>query len=173
MAGSLIKIQETTVSSATASVSLVGIDSTYDVYKVVISKCVPVTDTTFLSLRATESGTPNTTSNYDGAGKLLRSNTTFNNSSDTNATSLFLLGDNTGTGTGEQLNLVNYIFKANNSSEFTFITTETVFLNPFSAGLNGSQGGGVFTSASTVDGVNIFFSTGNIASGTFRLYKVV
>ena len=53
MAGSLIKIQETTVSSATASVSLVGIDSTYDVYKVVISKCVPVTDKTFLSLRAT------------------------------------------------------------------------------------------------------------------------
>lgn len=169
MAGSLIKIQETTVSSATASVSLVGIDSTYDVYKVVISKCVPVTDTTFLSLRATESGTPNTTSNYDGAGKLLRSNTTFNNSSDTNATSLFLLGDNTGTGTGEQLNLVNYIFNANNSSEFTFFTTENTFLNN-SATLNGLQGGGVFTVASSVDGVQYFFSSGNIASATFVLY---
>ena len=169
MAGSLIKIQETTVSSATASVSLVGIDSTYDVYKVVISKCVPVTDTTFLSLRATESGTPNTTSNYDGAGKLLRSNTTFNNSSDTNATSLFLLGDNTGTGTGEQLNLVNYICNANNSSEFTFFTTENTFLNN-SATLNGLQGGGVFTVASSVDGVQYFFSSGNIASATFVLY---
>ena len=169
MAGSLIKIQETTVSSATASVSLVGIDSTYDVYKVVISKCVPVTDTTFLSLRATESGTPNTTSNYDGAGKLLRSNTTFNNSSDTNATSLFLLGDNTGTGTGEQLNLVNYIFNANNSSEFTFFTTENTFLNN-SATLKGLQGGGVFTVASSVDGVQYFFSSGNIASATFVLY---
>ena len=169
MAGSLIKIQETTVSSATASVSLVGIDSTYDVYKVVISKCVPVTDTTFLSLRATESGTPNTTSNYDGAGKLLRSNTTFNNSSDTNATSLFLLGDNTGTGTGEQLNLVNYIFNANNSSEFTFFTTENTFLNN-SATLNGLQGGGGCTVASSVDGVQYFFSSGNIASATFVLY---
>ena len=169
MAGSLVLIQETTVSSATASVSLVGIDSTYDVYKVVISKCVPVTDTTFLSLRATESGTPNTTSNYDGAGKLLRSNTTFNNSSDTNATSLFLLGDNTGTGTGEQLNLVNYIFNANNSSEFTFFTTENTFLNN-SATLNGLQGGGVFTVASSVDGVQYFFSSGNIASATFVLY---
>ena len=169
MAGSLVLIQETTVSSATASVSLVGIDSTFDVYKVVISKCVPVTDTTFLSLRATESGTPNTTSNYDGAGKLLRSNTTFNNSSDTNATSLFLLGDNTGTGTGEQLNLVNYIFNANNSSEFTFFTTENTFLNN-SGVLNGVQGGGVFTVSSSVDGVQYFFSSGNIASGTFSLY---
>ena len=39
MAGSLIKIQETTVSTAspTAAVTLTGIDSTYDVYKVVIN----------------------------------------------------------------------------------------------------------------------------------------
>ena len=35
MAGSLIKIAETTVSSAVASVTLTGIDSTYDVYKVI------------------------------------------------------------------------------------------------------------------------------------------
>jgi hypothetical protein len=34
MAGSLIKIEETTVSSAVASVTLTGIDSTYDVYMV-------------------------------------------------------------------------------------------------------------------------------------------
>ena len=100
---------------------------------------------------------------------MLRSNTTFNNSSDTNATSLFLLGDNTGTGTGEQLNLVNYIFNANNSSEFTFFTTENTFLNN-SATLNGLQGGGVFTVASSVDGVQYFFSSGNIASATFVLY---
>ena len=37
MAGSLIKIQETTVSSAVASVTLTGIDSTYDVYQFIIS----------------------------------------------------------------------------------------------------------------------------------------
>ena len=37
MAGSLIKIDEEIVSSAVASVTLTGIDSTYDVYQVVIS----------------------------------------------------------------------------------------------------------------------------------------
>jgi len=63
-----------------------------------------------------------------------------------------------------------YIFNANNSGEYTFFTNETVFLNPFSGGLYGSQGGGVFTSASTVDGLNIFFSTGSINSGKFVMY---
>ena len=36
MAGSLIKIDEEIVSSAVSSVSLLGIDSTYDVYMVKI-----------------------------------------------------------------------------------------------------------------------------------------
>ena len=169
MAGSLEKIAETTVSSAVASVTLTGIDSTYDVYMVRINNCIPVTDTTFLSLRVTESDTPNTTANYDGAGKLLRADTSFTNANGANSTSLFLLGNNTGTGTGEQVNLVNYIFNANNSSEFTFFTTESSFLEN-SGNLNGLQGGGVFTSASSVNGVQYFFASGNIASGTFTLY---
>ena len=38
MAGSLIKVAETTVSSAVASVTLSGIDSTYDVYKIIVNK---------------------------------------------------------------------------------------------------------------------------------------
>ena len=37
MAGSLIEIQKVTVSSAVSSVTLTGMDSTYDVYKLVIN----------------------------------------------------------------------------------------------------------------------------------------
>ena len=44
MAGSLIKITETEITSSTASVTLTGIDSTYDVYKLVINDCIPVND---------------------------------------------------------------------------------------------------------------------------------
>ena len=168
MAGSLKKIQEVNASSS-ASITLTGIDSSFDVYAVVISKCVPATDTVFLSLRFTESGTPNTSANYDVAGKLIRTVGSFNNSGGDNLTSASLLADNTGTNTGEQVNMVNYIFNANNSSEFTFFTTENTFLNN-SGNLNGLQGGGVFTVASSVDGVQYFFSSGNIASGTFTLY---
>ena len=41
MAGSLIKIAETTVSSAVSSVIVTGIDSTYDVY-VIVAKAIEV-----------------------------------------------------------------------------------------------------------------------------------
>jgi hypothetical protein len=34
----------------------------------------------------------------------------------------------------------------------------------------GTQGGGVYTQTTTVDGVSISFDTGNIDAGTFTLY---
>ena len=171
MAGSLIKIAETEITSSTASVTLTGIDSTYDVYMVKFFKVLGTSGNNNLEARVTESGTANSTSNYDFAHKKLDATGSFSNQSTTNNAE-FQLNIQVGNDTsdGEQNNGILYIFNANNSSEYTFITTETVFLNPFSGGLNGSQGGGAFTSASTVDGINIFFSTGNIDSGTFTLY---
>src|SRR5210317_233174 len=84
MAGSLIKIDEEIVSSAVASVDLTGIDSTYDVYMVKMNNVAPVTNLADLQFRVTESGTPNTTANYDQSAKLLRADTTFQNLADTN-----------------------------------------------------------------------------------------
>ena len=63
------------------------------------------------------------------------------------------------------------IYNANNSSEYTFMTTEST--NRDESGKNyGSPGGIVFTVTSAVDGVYFAFNSGNIASGTFTLYKV-
>ena len=171
MAGSLIKIDEEIVTSAVASVTLGGSDwdSSYDVYMVKFNNVVPDFDPIDLKMRVTESGTPNTTANYDRASKLLRTNSTFVNSSATNETS-WDLSTGIGTATGEQANGVCYIFNANNSSEYTFMTKEITELNT-TPELVGQQGGGVFTSVSSVNGVNIFFnSSKNIASGTFSLY---
>ncbi len=57
MPGSLVKIDETTLSSPTASVTLTGIDSTYDVYMVRVSNVQPVTDNKNFLWRVTTSGT--------------------------------------------------------------------------------------------------------------------
>jgi hypothetical protein len=171
MAGSLIKIDEQIVTSAVASVSLLGIDSTYDVYMMQFYNTVPDIDGIDLRMRVTESSTPNTTSNYDRASKLLRTSTTFANQSATNETS-WDMGTNVGNQTGEAYNGTCYIFNANNSSEYTFFTKEIVEFNS-TPELVGQQGGGVFTSSSSVNGVNLFFqSSNNIASGTFSLYSL-
>ena len=167
MAGSLIKIAETTVSSAVSSVTLTGIDTTYDVYMIKINKLEVDTDNADLKLRFTESGTPNTTANYDSASKVLIS-TTFTNNSETNQTSADF-SVNLGTGTGEQFNAILYIFNANNSSEYTFYTTENTAYD-YVPRLIGKQGGGVMTVQSQVDGVQIIGDGTDIDNGKFSLY---
>ena len=168
MAGSLIKIDEEIVSSAVASVTLTGIDSTYDVYMVKINKLEVATDQRDIKVRFTESGTPNTTANYDMAAKIMSAGQAFENASETNATSMDV-SLNIGNATGEQYNAIHYIFNANNSSEYTFLTMENTMMSN-AAELRGFQGGGVFTVASAVDGIQYIGDSTDIDSGTFTLY---
>ena len=168
MAGSLIKIQETTVTSAVASVTLTGIDSTYDVYMVRINNLVPSTDAVNAITRVTVSGTAQSTSNYDRAFKVLKANTSFGNVSGTNRTAFDVL-TGAGTGTGEQNNAVLYLFNFANASEYSFITVENTARNA-SGNHFGSQGGALYTVAEAHDGLFFGFDSGNIASGNFVLY---
>ena len=64
MAGSLILVDSETASSS-ASISLTGIDSTYDVYQVVISNLECATDVQDVFLRFTVSGSADSSSNYE------------------------------------------------------------------------------------------------------------
>ena len=52
------------------------------------------------------------------------------------------------------------------------MTTESSNVDS-SQGIYGSPGGLVFTVNSAVDGVYLYYTTGNIASGVFTLYKQV
>ena len=125
MAGSLIKIDEEIVTSAVASVTLTGMNSTYDVYMVTINKVFPVNDNVYLRTRFTESGTANSTANYDSAYKNLNT-TSFSNSSYTNQSSFYMTNNYIGTGTQEQLNAVCYIFNSQDSAEYTFHTRNNI-----------------------------------------------
>ena len=154
MAGSLVLIDSDTA-SASGSITLTGMTSDFNVYMVTLNKVFPVNDNVYLHARFTESGTANTTSNYDSAY--------------TNRSNFYVGNNYIGTGTQEQLNAVCYIFNSQESGEYTFITQDTV-----SAGHTytvwGNQGGGVFTVTSTVDGIHFYMDSGNISSGEFKLY---
>tara|TARA_R100000234_G_C4989185_1_gene174700 strand:+ start:1002 stop:1517 length:516 start_codon:yes stop_codon:yes gene_type:complete len=167
MAGSLIKIAETTVSSAVASVTLTGIDSTYDVYQLVIRNLQSANDNTASRYRVTKGGTVQTDSEYDNVYKYLTTSGTFGNGSATNIDRWYL--DNQGTGTGEAFNANIYLFNFPNASEYSFATKETVGLQS-SPNLTGLQGGDVHTVASASDGVEISMDSGNITAGTITLY---
>ena len=170
MSGSLVQIQDTTVSSSVSNVSVTGIDSSFNVYKLVISGLEVDTDSTTLAIRVTTSGTADTSSNYDRADKQLISSTSFLNSSNTNQ-------DNwaetiCGTATGEASNGVFYLFCFPDSSENSFITRET---NTFDNNprIISRYGGGVHTVDQSCDGIQFFVTSGNITAGRFQLFGLV
>ena len=167
MAGSLVKIDELIVTSADPTVSLTGIDSTYDVYKVVTNNIDVDTDAVTSQLRVTVGGSPDATSNYDQAARVFIGNSSFGNSAGTNLDVINL--HSLGTGTGEQTNAIFYLFNFHNSSEYCFVTVETTSYDSF-ARLVGRAGGFVHTVAQSCDGVEFSLSSGNYTSGTFTLY---
>lgn len=169
MAGKLVQVATNTVTSAVASVTLTGIDSD-DVYMVAVNNCIPATDNVSVYMRITKSGTPDSTANYDYAYKDLKAYAVFSNNASTNQAQLNF--GNTGTGGSEGVNTIIYLFNFNSSSEYSFGTEETSMLTSGQQH-RGQQGGFVHTVSSASDGVQFYMSSGNIASGTFTLYKVL
>tara|TARA_R100000231_G_scaffold134376_1_gene107892 strand:- start:901 stop:1452 length:552 start_codon:yes stop_codon:yes gene_type:complete len=179
MSGSLILIDEFTVSSGVSTVIIGGgssgssslnksIDSTFDVYIVQIDNLSPDTAEN-LECRVTESGTANATSNYDFRAKGLKYSASFDNNSGANATQWDITGSQIHASTGFT-NLIMYVFNANNSSEYTSISIET---SQFAGAgeIYGNTGGGIFTVASAVDGLLFQIDGGNqIDTGNFKLY---
>jgi hypothetical protein len=169
MAGSLIKIDEEIVSSAVSSLTITGMDSTYDVYKIIYKNMQGSVNDKYPQFRLTESGTANTTSNYDYAAKKLKTYSSFQNVSQTNQNLARLTDEVLGDQAQETGNGILYIFNASNSSEYTFWTMENV--NRDGGGnLMSMTGGGVLTVTSVVDGISFFIDASNIVSGTFTLY---
>jgi len=172
MAGSLIKIDEEIVTSAVASVTLTGIDSTYDVYMVKFNNVFASADDDF-QIRITKSGIVQSDANYDRASKDLKTSGTFGNTSGTNQDKIdFSAG--IGTSGTNSFNGIIYCFNFANSSEYSFITNENVTTRQDTSDeLFGFQGGAVHTVASASDGIHFFLSGGNnIAGGTFTLYAL-
>jgi hypothetical protein len=168
MAGQLVQVATNTVTSPVASVTLTGIDSD-DVYMCAFNNVVGATNNVGIQIRVGKSGTLQSDSNYGYAYKNLRTDTTFSNIAGTNAG---VAVGNTGTATSESGQGIVYLYNFNSSSEYSFYTIETSFFNatPF---LTGGQGGIVHTVASASDSIGFTASSGNIASGTFTLYRVV
>ena len=169
MSGSLIKIDEEIVSSAVSSVSLVGIDSTYDVYMVKANNVSTTDDNSSIRLRVTTSGGgAQSTSNYDFAYKVLKSDASFENKSETNQDNMHLFYAGISNVQAENFNAIMYLFNFNNSSEYSFVTTEVSALQ-YTGHLDGIQGGGVYTVGEVHNGVQIYVPN-TLDSGTFTLY---
>tara|TARA_Y100001973_G_scaffold36112_1_gene54351 strand:+ start:136 stop:639 length:504 start_codon:yes stop_codon:yes gene_type:complete len=165
----LVQVATNTVSGSVSSVILTGINSD-DVYMVAFVGMATDTDNVNTDFRITKSGSAQSDNEYDAVNKDIKADASFGTNYQTNDNHLSFA--NIGTGESETANGIFYLYNFNNSSEFSFVSYETVNRRSTSV-TRGLAGGLVHTVASASDGVQFFMSSGNITGGTFTLYKVV
>ena len=169
MAGSLVKIAHTEVTSATASVTLTGIDSTYDVYVVTVRDHQGVNDT-YSRMRVTHSGSAVSSSTYDFAHKYLKSDTSYSdNASTSNNAYDFTTTVENDTARGGA-NAVIWLYNFPVSGQHKYFNSIEVHNQGGTTDVRGIQGAGANSDTSVCDGVNIFMHSGDIASGKYTLY---
>lgn len=168
MASSLIKLQET-IANNDVSVILGNTywDTSYDVYVLKLSNLKPAVDNGLARMRILSSGSVVSTANYLKADKGLRSDSAFNNNVINNGT--YWEFDRAGNAGGENFNGTFFLYNFNNASEYNFTTFELTQSSPFDL-VYGCTGGGCHKVAQTANGIEFWFSSGNIASGVLTLY---
>lgn len=167
----LLQVNKETVTSNTSSVSLTGITDN-EVYQIHCTGVTPSTDNVYFKLRVLESGTPNTTSNYDKAHFFIRANSTFTDLHNENQDSFTVTNHTHGTAGSETGNFIFNIYNAFDSNSNTLLSVNGA--NRDSGGnLYTSTGMVIFTSDSSVNGVQFFYHSGDINQAEFTLYKVV
>jgi hypothetical protein len=178
--GDLVLISSATA-SASASIAFTGLSSTYFKYIIEFSGVVPATDDVALFCRTDSDGGASYdsgASDYGWAGHgLSGSGTTATQREDTDTAdsgiqlSEFVTGLSLGTGTGEEC--AGHIEIHNPSdSAYTFITCQMFYRSAGSGNPVKWESGGARLAAQAVDAIQIFMSSGNIASGEFKLYGV-
>ena len=163
------------VASATASTSATidfeDLDSTYHMYLLVGSKIIPATDGTSAYLRIGTGATPTYQSGAsDYAWNGLNMAGTQTGATDTADSEIQITNDLTvGSAAGEGLSFSAFLFDPSNSNTHTHIEYNTTSKST-SGGPQLSIGGGWYLATTAVTAIRFLFSSGNIASGEFRLY---
>jgi hypothetical protein len=171
-AAGLVFISSATISSD-ATINFTGIDSTYDTYLFDLSAVRCATDSVYLQmLFSTDGGSSYLTSSY--AYGLFRMNEGgYGQDYSSSDSSIHLTADDVlvGNATAEHLNGWIRLHDPSSSGRKTTINAEMNTLGT-SAEVTWSNCGGMHDTAQDTDAVRFKFSSGNLASGTIRMYGV-
>lgn len=167
MSGSLIKIDQEIITSATSSTYLQGIDSTYEVYVVTVNNLKVTTDNTTCRIRVGSSGSADTTTNYDWNAKTLYAST-FINQYNIDESGWYGL-NNMDAQNGANTNATLYLFNWQKSDEWSFITIEASALL-HNGSIYSHQGSAVHTVDQSNSEIHFVMDSSTIASAEFTLY---
>ena len=166
----LAQVNTATVTSSTSSIKLTGIDDN-SVYVLVVANAQPTANADGMALRVLVSGTEDTSSNYDSAGKTLIASAS--------PSEVYLTNQNkfsynaVGNSANSRGNGIYYLYNFYASSEYSYMTAELISEYANTTQHRGMQGGGVHTVQQSCNGVEFLYPAGNIAQATVTLYRVV
>ncbi len=164
--GSLIKIGTATASGSPSTLKITGIDTTYNVYMLVVKNLIPSSDDT-IGWRVTKGGSIQSDSEYDNVRQDMPSAAGFQDNEEENATGVT---NATVESTGDGFFATFYLFNFPNASEYSYGTFEHVTWVT-TPQLFGGAGGFSHTVASASDGLSFYFTGGaTFSSGEIVLY---
>ena len=177
--GSLVPISEQTASGSASIEFTTGIDSTYPIYKFEFIKIHPVTNATVLTFQA-DTGT-NTNYNQTMTTTVFRAN---QDEADGGAAMSYRAGDDQAQGTAFQQ--ISQASSNDNDSGVSgvlklFNPSSTTFVKHFISETNTAQAtpnsqatycAGYFNTTTALTRVQFKFASGNIDSGTIKLYGI-
>jgi hypothetical protein len=144
-------------------------DSTYDVYLITGTNVVLATDGTTFGLNLKITGAYSATSYIGHFTSVVSGTATYLGVA--NATTSIRLGDDIGNVTNEGINFTAWVFAPSGTTLLNRVHGDATYIS--SSGL--AKGGhfiGANTVAGAVTGVRFLAGSGNITSGTFRLYGI-
>ena len=168
------------VASASSSATIdftSGIDSTYEEYQVHFESVIPATNAALFFVRASSDGGSTWASSagdYSYANTAPGTSGSSANAGDSSADKIILTDTTDGvsnTASHGGISGVISLFYPSGTSSAKLYTFHTAYHSTSSA-LRACIGGGSRRTTSAVNGIRLYFSTGNITSGLFKLYGV-
>jgi len=172
--GDFVHIASATASSS-SEITFTGLSSTYDTYVIEMQGVQPATDGVIMYMQtSTDNGSTYDSGATDYAWNSSGTNDggTIDPEGSTGDTKIGLAGEQgseeLGNGTNETLAGNITIYKPSDTT-YTKVNFNLTYLD-VAADNNSLTGGGARLSAADVDAVRLYMSSGNIATGNFRLY---
>lgn len=168
--GGLVPLASVTASSS-ATVDFTGIPTTYDVYIVELTDIRPATDGSVLRMLMSI----NNGSSYIGSGYLGQLETVNSASVSASAmgsTSLFNLADSVSNSASETVNGQIIMPNLKSSVAQKAVISDLTYLKSSDSSVVGQKLYAFQSTTSAVDAIRFQMNSGNITSGTFRLYGV-
>lgn len=167
---------ETQTASNSSSIDFTSnINSNYKKYEIEFINVIPQTDDVDLTLRVSTDGgsTFITSSDYSYITYGMNSSVSTFYASNASATSrIKFTGDNMGNSTGESCSGIVNIYNPADTTNYKNLTATVVKRSSLARFSQYECGGSYIGSVSAINGIRFLAESGNIASGTFKLYGV-